>query len=215
MGNLNKIVLIAGVIFFTAQLSMAAENESWMQKLKKRFFVKEKPRVEEKAKTTPEKADLKTQKLPEVKKETAAPKAAKRKPIAEMTRAEMLGELKRRIEIEEDILKYVPEIKKKKDPDGNVSYVYQAGVQEIKFEDLEEEQLRGLLSKVSSVATKLNTERIQRQLELTRQRAGAVSGSPRVPAIPKTPPATAPSYRTPTQPPKVPSVPSAASQTRR
>ena len=119
------------------------------------------------------------------------------KPSKELTMAEMVEHIKGNLDRIEEILTFIPEIKKEIDPAGNVTYTYQGK----SLEDLDKEELTKLDARVSNEAVRLRTERLNRQLESIRRanqmthQARQVIQVPKIPApppkVPKAPPVPA------------------------
>ena len=64
------------------------------------------------------------------------------KSVPPMAKEEMVRQIKYEIEGNEEILKYVTELKKRNDKDGKEFYAYADGKQEIRLEDLDAERLK-------------------------------------------------------------------------
>ncbi|MBI5143741.1 MAG: hypothetical protein HZA30_01555 [Candidatus Omnitrophica bacterium] len=124
------------------------------------------------------------------------------KPITakEMTKDEILSELKENLEEEEELFDFIPELKKKKnEKEGSYFYTYQ----DVKLEDLDKEKLEKILQRVHNQLTIIRTDRIVRQLETIRRAQNIVTRPPQVPAAP-TPPRQ---VQTPPTPPRTQSPP--------
>lgn len=124
----------------------------------------------------------------------------------DMTREEMISELKEELKFNEELFDLFPDIKSKKDGDGNIYFT----LKEIKIEDMPKEDIDNLLIKVRQALTKIKTDRIERQLEIVRRverlnRAASPLQSPRAPAAPPSSPSV------PSAPPSPQSAPRAAS----
>ncbi len=113
------------------------------------------------------------------------------------TKEDIAKQIKDELDSEDELLNFIPEIKKVKDEDGKESYIYKG----LKLEDLDMETLEGLLIRVNNQALVIRTDRINRQLETIRQTQN-VQRTMMVPRQVPTPPPTAL-----TQPPQVPSTP--------
>lgn len=111
-------------------------------------------------------------------------------------RDEMVADLTDNLEIfGDDIMAKIPGIKYKAGTDGKGYFVYTvASGEEVRIGDLDDETLRSLYRRVGHESVILETENIQRQLELIR-------GPARIPRPPETP-------RTISGPPQIPTVPS-------
>ena len=115
----------------------------------------------------------------------------------EMTPQELADGIAKVLDRTEEVMDYVPGLKKEKDPAGNGFYTYNG----TKLEKLEKGMLVALYTRVRQESTRLNTERITRQMETIRQAQQAVAIANQASRIPRTttPPAQPP--RTPPQPP--------------
>lgn len=100
-----------------------------------------------------------------------------------------------------EIAALVPQLKKKKSAKEEIYYVYADDtLGECEFKDLPRPKLEALYIRVRNEATRLNSERIARQLESIRratQAATAAMPPPQPPRIPKTP-------EPPPRPPDIP-----------
>lgn len=134
----------------------------------------------------------------EEKKPAPAQQVVKEK--KEMTKDEILTELKETLKDEEEILDYIPELKKGISEDGKEFYTYQGA----RLEDLDREKLEKILGRVNNQAVMIRTERINRQLEVIRQ-TQRIQTPPRIPAPPQVSVPNVPASRAPTSstPPKV------------
>ena len=135
-----------------------------------------------------------------------APKA--RVPKKDMTRLEMILELKEELSHDEELFDLFPDIKSKKGDDGNVYFTFKG----IKIEDMTKEDIDNLLTKVRQALTKIRADRIERQLEIVRRverlnRAAAPLQSPRVPAAPPPAPRAVSAPRSPPSAPRAVSAP--------
>ncbi|MDP3804577.1 MAG: hypothetical protein Q8Q87_03375 [Candidatus Omnitrophota bacterium] len=141
----------------------------------------------------------------EEKKPAPAQQVVKEK--KEMTKDEILTELKETLKDEEEILDYIPELKKGRGEDGKEFYTYQGA----RLEDLEKEKLEKILGRVNNQAVMIRTDRINRQLEVIRQ-TQRIQAAPRIAAppqvsVPAVPTPRATTYSTPpkiSQPPPTP-----------
>jgi len=133
--------------------------------------------------------------------------AAKTVPEKELTKTDLIEHIKGNLDHIQEILNFIPGLKKEVDPTGSAIYTYQGG----KIEDLDREQLIKLYSRINSEAVRIRTEKLNRQLEsimraneLTRQ----ANQSARIPTPPLAPPQPPVLY----VPPQPPSPPPAATQ---
>lgn len=143
----------------------------------------------------------------------AAPKAKKAK---DMTAEELAADITDMLDTDDEIMSFVPGLKKEKDQLGNVFYTYMG----LRLERLPREKLENLFRRVRQERVRLRTERITRQLESIRQaqQAAAIaqqaSRIPRVVTPPPQPPRI-PSSPAQTQIPKTPQLPPTPPSTRR
>jgi hypothetical protein len=114
-----------------------------------------------------------------------------------LTKEEMLEEIKYDLETYEEIQDKLPEIKKHKGANGKESYTCLKDAQEISLEDLDEDELNGLLYKVRDAFWASMVARQSEQTEAAResQRVSAMQQQ-----MPRTPPPSAP--RPPEPPPR-------------
>jgi|GEM_PF-1818450 hypothetical protein len=121
----------------------------------------------------------------EVSKPPLAPKAQSKD--KEKTKEEMIADINRNLGSIDEILEVMPALKADKDQAGKIFYTYNG----VKIEQLSKDDLQRLHTLVGQLATKLRTERIQRQLE-TVARVQAINnratGARAVPVAPPAPP---------------------------
>jgi hypothetical protein len=132
--------------------------------------------------------------------------------VAEL--AEYIGDL---MEMEEEAINQIPEMKRVSERDGKSYYTYNGA----KLADLDMETINKLYNRVQAEITKIRTDRIQRQLDNIRQAQQATQAAqqasraaetvrlqqqvPRVSTPPPTPPSQPPTPpRTPSPPPQPP-----------
>lgn len=129
--------------------------------------------------------------------------AAKTAEKKEPTRQEFIDHLKMMIEHDEELLKFIPELKAQKDPSGKASYTYQG----MSLEKLDDKTFRGLYQRAQNELARLRTERLNKQLESIRQAQAAANAAQQASRIPRvvTPPPQPP--QTPKQPPAPPPQP--------
>ena len=106
---------------------------------------------------------------------------------SEITKAKekMIEEIKTIVEDEEEVLEYVPELRRKKDKDGKELYVYADGKLEMKLEGLDENRLRELFKKVADSASKIKTVFLKQEIDTAIE---AQKRPPRPPRLPVRPP---------------------------
>jgi len=144
------------------------------------------------------KADLPQAIAPEAKpeeKETAEAKPKEK----EATKDQMLAELKEDFSDNDELFDVIQGLKASTGKDGNAVYTYNNTA----LDELSKEDLANLYNMARRALVKIRTDRIQRQLEISRQaerlqRTANPPQPPRIPAAVPSPP------RTPPQPPPVP-----------
>ena len=127
----------------------------------------------------------------------AADERPKPKSSKDMTVQELADAITKVLDRTEEVMDYIPGFKQEKDPAGNSFYTYNGS----RLESLEKGKLVSLYNMVRQMRTKINTDRINRQLESIRQAQRAAEIANQASRIPRTttPPAQPP--RTPPQPP--------------
>ncbi|MFA4982050.1 MAG: hypothetical protein WC592_06250 [Candidatus Omnitrophota bacterium] len=168
---------------------------------------------------------------PEEKNTTAKPAAAKiskkdapaRKPVSQLTKEELIEQIKFTLENDPEVLDYIPEIKAIKDKQDNISYQLSGK----KLEMSDKETLLKFFNRINNEVGRLRAEVLNRQLEAARASQQAVmaahqqavinaqvqaarAGQSRPPVIlqvPKTPSAPASVPQVPKTPPQPPSIP--------
>ncbi len=175
-------------------------------------FAAEKPA--EKGKEKP----LKEMPAKEAKAKEAVKPQAPMKTAKDMTQPELVSYVKDTLGREEDVAKFIPELKKEKDSAGNVFYTYQG----TKLENLDKEKLEKVVGRVRNEAVRIRTEKLNKQMA-TIKRAQAAPGigggggpartpgvsripqAPRLPQVqPRQPNIPKPLPRTPQLPRKIP-----------
>lgn len=112
----------------------------------------------------------------------------------EMTKEQMLVELKDDLSDMEEIFDTVPGLKSEMDAAGSPAFFFQG----VNLDSLSEKDLGDLYGKVRQAAVKIRTDRIQRQLDMAKQ-TQRLQGAVTPPQPPRTPPS----------PPKAPTPPPA------
>jgi hypothetical protein len=187
----NIIATLVLAFFSTAQVSFAAEDEGLFKMVSswgKNVIGKISP--------APVKEEV----------EPAAPSQEKVRAQRELTKSEMVTGIKESLEDNEEMLNFVPGLKMEKSDKGEPSYKLEG----IRLEDLDKDRLKSVYIKVRQQATRIRTERLNRQMETVRrsQQLTNISrqATPRVPPVPTpipktyTPPAVP---RASNQPPQV------------
>ena len=129
--------------------------------------------------------------------------AEEKSPWDQISEKELRERIKRVLEISPDAADFIPELKITTDKDGNVTEIkYNISGVFTSIETLDKKTLIKMYNRINIERTRIQTERIQRQLE-------AVRASQNVQRPPKvyTPPAVPRPHRPPPQPPKVPPAP--------
>lgn len=183
-------VLTLALIFLVSSVSFAAENKSWIQRIKEKFRKKE---VVSAKKQLPAR---------EVKKPEPPRKERK-----DMTMSELAEDITDNLDREDSILNMVPGLEKKSDPDGKEYYTYQG----TRLQDLDRDTLDKVFGRVRSEALRIRTDNINRQLETIRGANRAIVSIPQPPPRAQVaPPAAPPSQaqRIPQPPQRPPAPPS-------
>ncbi len=107
-------------------------------------------------------------------------------PVKEVTKEEMLSELREDLADNDELFDAVPGLKASAGQNGNAVYTYK----DIVLDELSKEDLTKLYSRVNQALVKIRTDRIQRQLETIRQveRFQRPANPPQPPRIPVAPP---------------------------
>lgn len=184
-------VLVTVFLFAMTSVSSAAENQSWIDKIKSRFQKKDSVKAAKPIAPAPE-------------KKPAGPPPKKRK---DMTKTELAADIKKNLEQEDSIMNMVPGLEKKADPDGKEYYSYQG----TRLEDLDKDTLDKIFGRVRNEALRLRTDKLNRQIETVRRASAVTVAAPRVPAPPPVPPAVSnvPNTSREAQPPSRPAAPPA------
>lgn len=200
-----SVPIFLTVFFLSVSASMAAE-EGFIQKIRKKM-----------AGTTGKETVAKDQ----VKKGSQSPspvvnkaKPGPEKPQKELTREEILDRLKFELSAEDEVFSMIPDLKAEKGAKGEAVYRYRGD----KIEELSDEKLKNIFTKVNQAVIKIRTERVNQQLAViqnaqnlqNQQRAMAIANQSRVivtpPPVPAPPPQAprAPQIPRPPQPPPAP-----------
>ena len=187
MTKIIVIFMVLAAILCLPQNSFAEEKEGllkkfsdWRQKL---FSLKE---------AVPE------------KKEAVPAIAKKRPPEKKYTKDEMVNTIKDILDDEEEMLGFMPSMKKETDEKGLAIYRFDG----TKLEDLDDVILKKLFNKVRQEVTRIRTDRLNRQLENIRRNQQLTTGAGRTPAqIPAPPPSIPQVHAAPKAPPAPPSQP--------
>ncbi|MFH1594376.1 MAG: hypothetical protein ABID09_06740 [Candidatus Omnitrophota bacterium] len=156
---------------------------------------------------------------PEVRVPNAVPKPAPESekaqgsPFADITAEELIDRIKNILEVSPEVADFVPELKIIKGPKGEISEIQYDKDGVVKpIEELSKETLIRLHSRMNNERTRLQTDRIQRQLNAAR--AVQNIAKPQVPVMPPripkvyVPPRSLPKIpKPPPAPPKIPAPP--------
>ena len=156
-----------------------------------------------------------SEELPE--EEPAASGEATTRPEIPVSKEKMLEIIKKRLDIYSELIFMVPDLAFRETTDGGKQY-YFAPADQIaqKIEDLDKETLHKLFVRINNEATRINTQRLMRQLQqqemMTRQIMRTIQSPPKPPPQPPqpprvyTPPQPQQPPKPPPQPPKQPQV---------
>jgi len=202
--SIRKIMILAVLALFTASLAYGAEAQSVWQRMRNRFFpskVAVKSDVAKPAVAKPAAAKSAAMPAP-LQREEAEAKA--RKDRSAMTKEELLADIRDNLDSEDEILNYVPSLKKSQDAEGKNIYLFHG----VLLKDVSRDGLEKLSVTVAQISTKIRTDRIVNQLESIRQ-AQSVSRMQNIMRPPRivTPPAQPP--QTPRAPSPTANIPSA------
>ena len=131
----------------------------------------------------------------------------------ELTKEDYAERLKKLFDNEPAIMNFIPGIKKQSGKDGKASYLYNG----VNINDLDKEEIKKLYPRAQTQATRIRTERLNKQLEAVSRAnqaartANQAQGAPRVvtpppqpPRVPQQPPSSAQIPRQPPTPPQPP-----------
>lgn len=172
-----KVIALSIVLILFSFVAQAKESEGLIQKTYKKFVLKEKS-VEKKPALKPEN----TSTTREGAKIMVDDKAYK-----DMSKAEMIQEIKDEVDSEEDILEYIPELKRQKDKDGKDIYSYLVEGKQVNLEGVDEETLRAILEQIGAKAKQIGIDTIQEQQD-QREQLNAIRRPVSSPSLPTRPP---------------------------
>lgn len=213
---MKKIEIISSLTIFLMAISVSVtgEEEGLIQKIQKKFTKKEKvskPSLKEhidesvgrKEETPiiPEVESTEESKKVETGDESKETAVATTKPWADLTVPELTEYIEGVLDYEEEILNFIPELKKEEDATGNVFYTYEG----VRLSELDMEKLDKVFVRVRNEDVRIRTERMNEQLQSiqrSQQAIMAAQQASRASVIVTPPP----------QPPQAPPTPSSASQ---
>jgi len=175
MGKKNLAWAVSAIVLaFSAAAILAAENEQTPQK----------PSLMGKIKKTY--SDFKNRNQENAAAMPAAAQASKIKPKKmpagktreDMTKEEILADIKDDLKNGEEIFNTLQGLKAEKDSGDKIFYTFN----DVKLEDMTREELASLAGKIGQIAVRFRTERIQSQLNIAK-RAG-IAGPPAAVVVP-------------------------------
>lgn len=185
-----KIISFVTIFVLLSSVTQAQGSEGFFQRAYRKYILKEKT-TEKKPSSKPENTDTVREVSGEDVKTTVYGGVYK-----DMSRAEMIQEIKDEVNSEEDILEQIPELKRQKGEDGQDVYSYLVEGKQVNLEDVDEKILRDLIEQVEVKASQLRINAIREQQEQLRviRNINAVQPPPqtpqRPPDIPRRPPTT-------------------------
>lgn len=184
-----KAITFAIIAILFSSVTQAQESEGLIQKAYKKFIPKEKI-VEKNSASKPENTSTDRETTGKDAKTIGYDGAYK-----DMSKTEIIQEIKDEVYSEEDILEQIPKLKRQKDKDGKDVYSYLVEGKQINLEDVDEKILRTLITQVAEKAGQIRGNTALEQQEQLRaiRSAGAVSRPPQAPSrpppVPQRPPA--------------------------
>jgi len=215
-----KLAVIFACLAF-ASASFAQEPEGLIPKLMKKFKGKE-AATKKPAVAPASMPALPKQMVPRAPGQAASSAGGGERTVTpgagKMTKEELIKDIREDLESEDEILGYIPQLKMTKGPDGKAVITFEKQGQMVKLEDLDKETLIKIWGNINQMATKINVDRINQQLETIRQTQAlqrvtrppqAVVPAPQPPRYQAPPPApqpppTAQASRVPQPPPQPP-----------
>lgn len=193
MRNLNgriiyqvKVISFTVVLMLLSSLTHAQESEGLIGRAYKKFVEKGK-KDEQNPVSKPENT---------VSDTAMAEKREGVVPVSDfyknMSKAEMIQDIKSGADSEAGILDQIPELKKQKDEDGKDAYSYLVEGKQVNLEEIDENVLRDIVLKVSSKGSQIRADAVleqQEQLDATRPPELPPPQPPRPPRAPERPPA--------------------------
>jgi len=124
--------------------------------------------------------------------------------IGDMPKENIIYRIKHMLEISQEAASFIPELRVTRDENDKVTKVeYKTGGLFKDIENLDKEILIVIHRRINNERTRLQTERIQHQLESIR----AAQSVPKPPPQPHTPPVVPQTHTPPPQPPQIPKPP--------
>ncbi len=226
-------VLTAFAVLLAVSFVCAEEQEGLIQKMRKKFFVQQKPvaatpqakaaePVPVKKQTAPVSAPVPvvTKKAAEIPVVTPTAGAVATQPVPkpaakQFDKAEMASYVGDMLRARTDILEFIPELKMAMGPDKKENFLYMVDGSYVKLEDLDQDTLQKLLNRMTTEVNRIQSERLNRQIQQEAMRQSqqrAMIQPPRIPTPPPQPPRQPPRPpqtppQPPPQPPRVPSIP--------
>jgi|GEM_PF-4203555 hypothetical protein len=170
----RKIIPIVIIAILFSSAVYAQEYEGLMQRLYKKYILKEKV------------SDQKAAPKPDIIPEQTVKTTIVSDYYKNMSKAEIIQEIKSEVDSEEELLEQIPELKREKDKDDKDVYLYLAKGKQINLEDADENILRSLAAQVGDKASKIRSNAMieqQEQLRMIRS-INTITQPPQVPVRP-------------------------------
>jgi hypothetical protein len=157
---------VLSAVFFFASVSFAQEEGGLIHNIADKFIrQKERPKPAQRSSSGKAEGPLSATTAQGAASATTAKKAPYPYP-----REGIIEHIINELNTLDEILGLVPGLKQIKGGDGKVSYTYQG----IRLEDLKDKELQSLYSKINGEASKIRTDRLNKQLESIRQAQQAI-----------------------------------------
>lgn len=202
MNKMKKIVFLCILTFLYTQLVFAQTEKGDSQTMWRKILgVFKKPIAQEEI---PAKSTIASEKskISDRKPQIIRPK------VEDMSPDEIRDRIKTVVESSQEALDYIPELKASFNKDETVNVLsYKRDGIFVSIEELDKETLVKIYVRVNRERTRLNAERIQRQLESVRaaQNISRIQTPPTAPSTPPSPPPAPPRVQSPPQVPNIPS----------
>lgn len=149
------------------------------------------------------KADVVTEDKP-ISKPEIQKKQDTKHPVAEFTKEEVVERIKYMVEITPEVKDFIPELKIERDKDDRVVNVkYSIDGVPTDLNDIDKETLMKIHGRIASERTRMQTERIQKQLQSLAQTQRAIQQVNQIPKTYVAPPRVPIPPKAPASPPKV------------